>query len=1208
MRATTTILTMLTLLVLGQTAGAQSVQVPLDLSAEFNVDAVCGPKEFQICIADGTQDLVDLFGSLEDGNGNFILAAGLWVVGASNGLEYTYSIPGYASGHPLYYTAADGLPADGVISGADRIYHMPSIHGNATLVGDWTETADPSDFSLQPNCITAGALHNKSTWQVASVIVELPAAQKGSYQDINLVLAAQDAGANGAMNMRLVALYGPDGADEAILFDFDTDTPEMTEAAPAGYLAVHPFGQHYSSYTGSTGAVRTPGGSYFEFDGALALDPAKDLWGIRIEDTNPDLNWAPRGVTIFAATATKAAGANTAPVADAGPDQAVIDNDEDGSEDITLDGSASSDADGVLLTHVWTEGAPQVAVGVNPIVTLAFGPHTLTLTVTDGDGVTDTDTVQIDINPVPPGAPVADAGPDQTVTDLDDSGDEVVTLDGSGSSDPDGTIVSWVWTEGGPQIATGETTPVTLAVGIHTITLTVTDNDTRTRTDTVIVTVKPYVPPMTYYVDPDDGDDNDSGGTGDPCATLGHAVSLAGFGDTIILRDGIYREYVSLSSSGYAGSPITIRPDDGASPILSGATEVTSWTQCTLADAGNNPNYASIYYADIPGKPVAMYEDNAPLTMARTEWRHPADGGSGTTLYDPTNITEPDGYWEGAELFIWIRSGTTYAEREILTHTGSTISFTDLGYSRTAKAEDFYYLRGKVELIDGPGQWAFEEDGGGSYRVFVWSSDDADPSTHLIEATIEGAGSMLINWNSQSHWVIDGLELRHSAGHGVGSWTDGGNNITVSDCMIHHNKSTGVYGRYNVDGVYSRNYVGHNDLGIQVGDTSDGVLVEENEIAWGDVDGLIITADDVTVRRNYIHDHWAWGHADNCQTYSGVADLLFEENFIFNSGQSIMMESTDGVTFRNNAIVSCHANMVIAGHSNTFNVFLEGNTLMFAGGSAVNTSGDRFFFNDNIFFAGTDAGAYGVDWTVHTAFTSDYNLFYTADGIREVVGHAPPSWYADLVTFQAASGLEANSAYGNPQFVNAPVSQHLVDAYQLVSFTPTRVYMVVADMHGLAVGDHIELDWDGVVRTITALGGDYIEFDPPKPSVVTFKAGVVINWKTNTDYTMDLSPAAGSPAIGLATGGGDCGSTIDIPDFRTADFDGDGVCDVPRWGAAPAAKPGDADGDGDVDLDDFVILKSNFGQDPLVDDRADFDNDGDVDLDDFVILKSNFGT
>ena len=52
---------------------------------------------------------------------------------------------------------------------------------------------------------------------------------------------------------------------------------------------------------------------------------------------------------------------------------------------------------------------------------------------------------------------------------------------------------------------------------------------------------------------------------------------------------------------------------------------------------------------------------------------------------------------------------------------------------------------------------------------------------------------------------------------------------------------------------------------------------------------------------------------------------------------------------------------------------------------------------------------------------------------------------------------------------------------------------------------------------------------------------------------------------------------------------------------------GDADGDGDVDLDDFVILKNEFGSAPPPALRADFDGDGDVDLDDFVILKNNFG-
>ncbi|MHC4740235.1 MAG: PKD domain-containing protein, partial [Planctomycetota bacterium] len=86
--------------------------------------------------------------------------------------------------------------------------------------------------------------------------------------------------------------------------------------------------------------------------------------------------------------------------------------------------------------------------------------------------------------------PTADAGTNQTVTDTDENGSEEVTLNASGSEDSDGSIFSYVWTEGGNQIATGVNPTVTLTVSTHTIILTVTDSDGSTDTDTVVITVE----------------------------------------------------------------------------------------------------------------------------------------------------------------------------------------------------------------------------------------------------------------------------------------------------------------------------------------------------------------------------------------------------------------------------------------------------------------------------------------------------------------------------------------------------------------------------------------------------------------------------------------------------------------------------------------------------------------------------------------------
>jgi hypothetical protein len=89
--------------------------------------------------------------------------------------------------------------------------------------------------------------------------------------------------------------------------------------------------------------------------------------------------------------------------------------------------------------------------------------------------------------PEPNRPPVAEAGPNQLLHDLDRNGQVTVALDGSGSLDSDGTIVSYVWTLGATQIATGQTAVVVLPTGVHSVVLTVTDNEGATGQDTVVL-------------------------------------------------------------------------------------------------------------------------------------------------------------------------------------------------------------------------------------------------------------------------------------------------------------------------------------------------------------------------------------------------------------------------------------------------------------------------------------------------------------------------------------------------------------------------------------------------------------------------------------------------------------------------------------------------------------------------------------------------
>ncbi len=192
-------------------------------------------------------------------------------------------------------------------------------------------------------------------------------------------------------------------------------------------------------------------------------------------------------------------GTNSSPVANAGADQGV-----DEQSSVTLDGSASSDADGDALTYVWSQtGGASVSISGSDNVQATFGAPdvgvgssvdlTFELRVSDGS-IIDSDAIVVTVAGVSNSDPVADAGSDRLAAQQ-----STVVLVGSATDTDLGDSLTYTWTQvsGTPATITdGDTPSATIGTpnvgpGGETLTFELTVSDgIATATDTVDVNVQ----------------------------------------------------------------------------------------------------------------------------------------------------------------------------------------------------------------------------------------------------------------------------------------------------------------------------------------------------------------------------------------------------------------------------------------------------------------------------------------------------------------------------------------------------------------------------------------------------------------------------------------------------------------------------------------------------------------------------------------------
>jgi len=204
---------------------------------------------------------------------------------------------------------------------------------------------------------------------------------------------------------------------------------------------------------------------------------------------------SPSTVTV---TATTASVANAAPVANPGIAQNVVTG-----AFVSLDGSASSDANGDLLTYTWAFASKPTGSGsalsnttvVKPtFVADIAGTYVFSLVVNDGKVNSNPSTVTITATTASGAnaAPVANAGIAQNVVT-----GALVLLDGSKSSDANGDLLTYKWTFASKPTGSGSTlssatvakpTFVADVAGTFVLSLMVNDSKVNSNASTVTVT------------------------------------------------------------------------------------------------------------------------------------------------------------------------------------------------------------------------------------------------------------------------------------------------------------------------------------------------------------------------------------------------------------------------------------------------------------------------------------------------------------------------------------------------------------------------------------------------------------------------------------------------------------------------------------------------------------------------------------------------
>ena len=288
----------------------------------------------------------------------------------------------------------------------------------------------------------------------------------------------------------------------------------------------------------------------------------------------------------------------------------------------------------------------------------------------------------------------------------------------------------------------------------------------------------------TYYVSASMGSDSYNGqsttvsGSNGPWRTLA-AISSRSFkaGDVILLRRGdSWTETLTVSSSGISIGAY----GSGNDPVINGANVITGWS---LYNSSRNIWVASVSGT---GNVNQVFVDGTRQTIARwpnTGWQKISETSSNNTSIKSSVLNQTTDYWKGCNVIY--RYNWAFSEANITASSpgNNSITFTGAPSSYTPQKDWGFYIEGKLEELDIPGEYFFNVN---NRLLYIALPAGKNPTNSKIEASIRDYG---ISATSRNNVTIQDLRVINTGNTGIYFLNSSNNQIL--NCKVEYSKRNG---------------------------------------------------------------------------------------------------------------------------------------------------------------------------------------------------------------------------------------------------------------------------------------------------------------------------------------------------------------------------------------------------------------------------------